>query len=88
MLPASLAACITSVTELLSFAPEIIRIALRLGIRVCSRSNSLERSTGSWALACAGVSLDAVQDNLAQFHGIYVGSYLFCGYQLMLICGH
>ncbi|PLB55929.1 ketoacyl-synt-domain-containing protein [Aspergillus steynii IBT 23096] len=71
MLSASAAACISSVSELLKLGPELIHIALRLGMRVSSRSQNVEHTPGSWSLACAGISLDPLRDTIAQFHQIH-----------------
>ncbi|KAI9036832.1 type I polyketide synthase [Aspergillus affinis] len=71
MLPASIAACITSVKELLNISPELIRIAVRLGVQVSARSQSLDKSTERWALACAGLSLNSLKEIIVQFHQIH-----------------
>lgn len=75
MLPAATAACIDSTSDLLELAPEIVRIAARLGSCVGRRSWALQPTSGSWATSISGITIDQLQDAIQQYNETYVSLY-------------
>ncbi|KAL8826801.1 MAG: hypothetical protein Q9191_003572 [Dirinaria sp. TL-2023a] len=68
MLPAAALAVTTSTSQLLRLAPDIVRVALRLGMEVRRRSNQIERSSGSWATIVPSIAPEKQQEALDLFH--------------------
>lgn len=62
------AAYTTSVSELLDVSPELISIALRMGLEVFRRSEGIESSEGSWSVMILDKSVCSVQTLLEQFN--------------------
>ncbi|KAI4198281.1 MAG: hypothetical protein LQ350_005364 [Teloschistes chrysophthalmus] len=58
----------TSTSQLLKLAPEIVRIALRLGLEARRRSTQIERSNDSWARIVPGLAPREQQKALDLFH--------------------
>lgn len=73
MLPAAALAVTTSTSQLLRQAPDIVRMALRLGFEVRRRSTQIENSQESWAAVVSGVSPQEQQKALDTFHKDNVG---------------
>lgn len=69
------AACVTSVTDLLTISPEVISIAVRLGLEALRRSNNIEPSNDNWTIAALNVSLNPIQSMLDVFHQSQVRDY-------------
>ncbi|KAG4435352.1 hypothetical protein IFR05_009175 [Cadophora sp. M221] len=68
LLPAAAAATTHSMVELLSIAPEIVAISVRLGLEVQRRSTLLEDCQESWARVVTGISSATLRKRLAEFH--------------------
>ena len=68
MLPAAAMAVTTSTSQLLRLAPDIVRLALRLGLEARRRSAQIESSSESWATVVPGVSPQEQQKALDSFH--------------------
>lgn len=68
MLPVAALAVTTSTSQLLKLAPEIVRIALRLGLEARRRSTQIERSNDSWARIVPGLAPREQQKALDLFH--------------------
>lgn len=68
MLPAAALAVTTSTSQLLKLAPEIVRMALRLGLEARRRSVQIERSNESWATVVSSISPQEQQKALDLFH--------------------
>lgn len=68
LLPAAAAATAHSMVELLSVAPEIVAISVRLGLEVQRRSTLLEDSPESWARVVTGISSTNLRKCLEEFH--------------------
>ncbi|KAM0800777.1 hypothetical protein BDR22DRAFT_821296 [Usnea florida] len=62
------AACVTSVTDLITISPEVISIAVRLGLEALRRSDNIEPSNDSWTIAVLNFSLSPIQSVLDVFH--------------------
>lgn len=73
MLPVAALAVTTSTVQLLKLAPEIVRMALRLGLEARRRSTQIERSNESWAAVVPGMTPREQQKALDLFHGEHVG---------------
>ncbi|CAD6579475.1 MAG: hypothetical protein ASARMPRED_009148 [Alectoria sarmentosa] len=69
------AACVTSVTELLAVGPEIVSIAVRLGLEVLRRSDNIEPSYDNWTIAILNSSVTSIQSMLDTFHQSQVRDY-------------
>lgn len=69
------AACVTSVTELLAVGPEIVSVAVRLGLEVLRRSDNIEPSHDNWTVAVLNSSVTSIQSMLDTFHQFQVGDY-------------
>lgn len=69
------AACVTSVTDLLTISPEVISIAVRLGLEALRRSNNIEPSNDNWTIAALNISLNPIQSMLDMFHQSQVRDY-------------
>ncbi|KAL9581498.1 MAG: hypothetical protein Q9212_003866 [Teloschistes hypoglaucus] len=68
MLPVAALAVTTSTSQLLKLAPEIVRMALRLGLEARRRSTQIERSNHSWAAVVSGLAPWEQQKALDLFH--------------------
>ena len=68
MLPAAALAAASSTSQLLRLAPDIVRMALRLGLEVRRRSDQIERTSESWATVVPGTPPQEQQKALDQFH--------------------
>ncbi|KAL8730110.1 MAG: hypothetical protein Q9166_004309 [cf. Caloplaca sp. 2 TL-2023] len=68
MLPAAALAVTTSTSQLLRLAPDIVRVALRLGLAARRRSTQIERSSESWATVVSGIAPKEQQKALDAFH--------------------
>ena len=75
MLAAALAAADLSLGQLLSVAPELVGVALRLGLNILRRSKQIESSADSWAAAVIGLSAGKLQSVLDKFHKSNVNYY-------------
>ena len=73
MLPAAALAVTTSTSQLLRQAPDIVRMALRLGLAARRRSTQVEKSRESWATVVPGMSPQEQQKALDTFHKDNVG---------------
>ena len=65
---AIVAACATSVTDLLAISPEVVSIAVRLGLEALRRSNSIEASNSNWTIAVLDALASSIQSSLDAFH--------------------
>ena len=72
MLPAAALAASSSTSQLLRLAPEIVLVALRLGLEANRRSAQIEASTESWASVVPGMPPQEQQEALAQFNDEFV----------------
>ena len=68
LLPAAALAVTKSTSQLLEQAPDIVRMALRLGFVVRRRSTQVEKSRESWATIVSGISPQEQQRFLDAFH--------------------
>ncbi|KAL9595245.1 MAG: hypothetical protein Q9179_005058 [Wetmoreana sp. 5 TL-2023] len=68
MLPVAALAVTRSTSQLLRLAPEIVRMALRLGLEARRRSAQIEKSNESWATVVSGIGPQEQQEALDQFH--------------------
>ena len=73
MLPAAALAVSTSTSQLLRQAPDIVRMALRLGFEARRRSTQVEKSKKSWAAVVSGILPQEQQKALDTFHKDNVG---------------
>jgi hypothetical protein len=72
LLPAAVAATVTSSAQFLKLAPEVVCISLRLAIGISRRSTEIELSSESWATAIMGISASEMKTILDEFHAIKV----------------
>ena len=72
MLPAAAMAVSNTTSQLLSLAPEIVRVSLRLGLEAGRRSDQIEKSRESWATIVPGIAPFEQQEALDQFHQTHV----------------
>lgn len=68
MLPAAALAAVSSTSQLLRLSPDIVCMALRLGLEARRRSVQIERTSESWATVVRGISPQEQQKALDQFH--------------------
>ena len=72
MLPAAALAASSSSNQLLRLAPEIVLVALRLGLEANRRSAQIEASHESWASVVPGIAPQEQQEALSQFNDKFV----------------
>ncbi|KAL8948706.1 MAG: hypothetical protein Q9222_005131 [Ikaeria aurantiellina] len=68
MLPAAALTAASSTSQLLRLAPDVVRMALRLGLEARRRSTQIERSSDSWSTVVPGIPPQEQQKALDQFH--------------------
>lgn len=68
MLPAAALAVSSTVGQLLDVSPNIVRLALRLGLSAWRRSAQIEKSTESWAAIVSGIPPTKQQEAIDAFH--------------------
>ncbi|KAK4189134.1 hypothetical protein QBC35DRAFT_167960 [Podospora australis] len=68
LLPAAAVSCCRNLTELLSFAGEIVNLAFQIGLQASSRSNIIDPLAGSWTTLVTNVDIHTVREALEAFN--------------------
>jgi hypothetical protein len=74
LIPAIAIAAARSPTQLVSMGPDLVCIALRLGLAAQQRSREIEPRTGDWTIAVGKISVEQLQSILDRFNKTHVSS--------------